>query len=116
MRLQNEEPHDLPRILFENVRHRKEIIQRLAHLLVVDGDKAVVHPIPGEAVRTAAIRLRLGNLVLMVREDQVAAAAVEVKGLAKVLQRHRRTFNMPAGASFAPRAFPERLARLRGLP
>ena len=116
MRLQNEKPHDLPRIFFENIRHRKEVVQRLAHLLVVDRDKAVVHPIPGEAVRTAAIRLRLGNLVLMVREDQVAAAAMEIKGFAQILQRHRRTFDVPSGPSFAPRTFPRRLARLRGLP
>ena len=50
------------------------------------------------------------------REDQVAAAAVEIELLAEVLQRHRRALDMPARASLAPRAVPGRLARLRGLP
>ena len=57
--------------------HEQRVAQRLAHLLAGDADQAVVHPVPGEAV---ADRGGLGPLVLVVREDQVQAAAVDVEG------------------------------------
>ena len=52
----------------------------------------------------------------MVREDEVAAAAVEIELLPKVFQRHRRALDVPAWTSLAPGAVPGRLARLRRLP
>ena len=58
----------------------------------------------------------LGNLVFMMREDQVTAAAMEIKGFAQILHAHGRTFNMPAGTAGTPRALPCRLARFSGFP
>ena len=61
----------------------------------------------------------LGGLVLVVREDQVDAAAVDVEGLAQVLPGHGRALDVPAGAAGrgdAAGAVPGRLAGLRRLP
>ena len=61
-------------------------------------------------------RLRLRDLVLMMREDEVAAAPVKVKCLAEVLHRHRGAFDVPSGASLPPRAVPCGFARLCRFP
>ena len=51
----------------------------------------------GRAVGAAA----LGNLVLVVREDEVEAAAVDVEDLAQVFRRHGRALDVPAGSPLA---------------
>ena len=89
-------------------------MQALGHLLVVHIDKAVVHPVPGEGAAVGA--LALGDLVLVVGEDQVLAAAVEVDGLAQVGAAHGAALNVPAGAAHAVGALPGGLAGLGGLP
>ena len=86
MCLQNKETDDLTRIFGKNVLYRKEIILGLAHLLIMDRNKAVMQPIPRKTAVTADAGLRLGNLVLMMREDQVASAAMEVEGFPQVFQ------------------------------
>ena len=48
----------------------------------------------GRAVGAA----RLRDLVLMMRKDEVDAAAMDVEGLAEMRRRHGRAFDMPAGA------------------
>ena len=61
-----------------------EVAERLAHLLAFHLQEAVVHPYVGHhrrAVRTAALR----DLVLVMREDEVDAAAVDVEHGAEVL-------------------------------
>ena len=47
--------------------------------------------------------LRLRDLVLVVREDQVGAAAVDVERLAEVAVRHRRALDVPARDGPVPR-------------
>ena len=64
----------------------------------------------------ASAAFGLGNLVFMMRENQIAAAAMEVKGFAQILHAHGRAFNMPAGTTGTPRALPSRLARFSGFP
>src|SRR5262249_39003013 len=76
--------------------------------------QAVVHPVPRE--RLAGVRLRLGQLVLVVRERQVQPAAVDVERRADQLHRHGRALDGPAGPALAPRAVPGRLAGLGRLP
>src|SRR5205807_7834263 len=49
-------------------------------------------------------------------KDQVGAAAVQVHLLAQVLQRHRRTLDVPARSPLTPRALPAGLVRRAGLP
>ena len=82
--------------------------------MVVDVQKTVVHPVPrkGAAVGTFA----LGDLVFVVREDQILAACVDIDGLAQMPARHGAALNVPARTSLAVGAVPVRFARLRGLP
>ena len=61
-----------------------------------------MHPVSGErrpAMRAAALR----DLILVMREDEVETAAVDVDRLAKVRGNHRRAFDMPAGPPATPR-------------
>jgi hypothetical protein len=48
----------------------------------------------------------LGDLVLVMREDEVEAAAVDVDRLSEVALDHGRAFDVPAGAAPAPWAIP----------
>ena len=89
-------------------------MQALGHLLIVHIDEAVVHPVAGE--RTAVGALALGDLVLVVGEDEVLPAAVQVDGLAQMGAAHGAALDVPAGAAHAVGAFPGRLAGLGGLP
>src|SRR3546814_19880252 len=69
------------------------LFRSLRHLLGVHRDKAVVHPVAGERramVGAAALR----DLVLMVREDQVLPARVNVDRIAQMLLDHGRAFDM----------------------
>ena len=61
----------------------EKIAQGLGHFLIVNPHKPVVHPDLGEdlAVRPAT----LGDLVFMVGELQVLAAAVDVKIIAQAM-------------------------------
>ena len=82
----------------------------------MDRDEAIVQPVASEAVVVARACLRLCDLVLVMREDEIAAAAVEVERLSQILHRHRRTLDVPARTPLAPRTVPRRLSRLRRLP
>ena len=64
---------------------------------------AVVHPVARELVAGAD---GLRDLVLVVREHEVAAAAVDVEAVAEDLQRHRRALDVPARAGPGPTATP----------
>ena len=65
----------------------------------------------------AGVALALRNLAFVVREDVVHAARVNVDSRTKILDGHRRTFDMPAGKAFAPLAGPFQVpARLSRFP
>ena len=66
-----------------------------------------MHPVAGER-RAFMGAAALGDLVLVVREDQVEAAAVDVDRLAEMRLDHRRAFDVPAGPAPAPGASPSR--------
>ena len=114
MRLQHKETQHIGGRGFQNVAQQQEVAQRFAHLLVVDLQHAAVHPVIGEGA--AACGLGLGALVLMMREYQIGAAAVDVEGQTQVLARHGRALDVPTGTALAPRAFPRGFAGLGGLP
>ena len=59
---------------------------------------------------------RLRDLVLVVREHEIVAAAVDVEAVAEDLERHRRALDVPAGPARSPGRIPLRLSGLRGLP
>ena len=100
-------------VAVEHLAQQEDVADALGHLLAVAADHPVVHPDLGER---QAGGLALGDLVLVVREDEVAAAAVHVEPGAQVAQAHGRALDVPAGPAHAPRAVPGRLARLGGLP
>ena len=64
--------------LLSDVPHQQEIAKAFGHLLVVDVDVSVVHPVAGEGL--ARGRLALGDFVFMVGENQVLATGVDVEG------------------------------------
>ena len=66
--------------------------------------------------RFAQQRLALRYLVLVVREDQVVPATVDVDLFAENGQVHGRALDVPAGTAFAPRGFPGRFAGLGAFP
>ena len=82
---------------------------------VVDDQILDVHPEARERLARRALALR--DLVLVMREDQVDAAGVDVdRRLAEQPQRHRRALEMPAGPARRIDDVPGRLARLGRLP
>src|SRR3990172_7897004 len=87
------------------------------HLLIALGkaDEAVVDPVADEGLY-AGEGLGLGDLVLVMGEDQVLAPAVDVDLLAQVLEGHGRALDVPAGAARPPGAVPGGLARLGRFP
>jgi hypothetical protein len=61
-----------------------------------------VHPVARErAFAVGALRLR--DLVLVVRKDEVLAAGVDVERRAQVRDGHGRALDVPAGTAFSPR-------------
>ena len=76
----------------------------LGHLELAEAQVSAVDPVRHHRMAHGA--LGLGDLVLVVREDQVDPAGVDVEPLAEVLHRHRRALDVPAGEAFTPRAVP----------
>ena len=104
MRLQQREAHRLARRVGQEFAHGQHIAERFRHLVAFHDQVAVVHPVAHEGGPVGADAL--GQLVLVVREDQVRPAAVDVEGLAQIGARHGRAFDMPAGPAPAPGARP----------
>src|SRR5262249_53720298 len=117
---QHDEAQRVRAVPREELADRDAIAQGLGHLLdaararVDDLEHPVVHEEPRE--RPTRDALALGDLVFVVREDQVAPAAVDVDLLAEVSADHRRALDVPAGPARAPRARPRRLAGAVALP
>ena len=97
------EPQLDPADPLEHGRDQQRVAERLAHLLAGGGDPGVVHPVRRERVPG---RAGLGLLVLVVREAQVDAAAVDVERGAEVLLCHRGALDVPAGTARTPRRRP----------
>lgn len=56
--------------------------------------------------------LRLSQLIVVVRELQIATTTVYIQSLTKDLGSHGRALNVPTGATLSPRRIPRRLSRL----
>src|SRR5690242_8970491 len=92
-----------------------DVAKALRHLFRAHVDEAVVNPEAGErraGVSAAALR----DLILVMWEDEVEPAAVDVDRLAEVALDHRRAFEVPAGPAAAPRAVPADHALAARLP
>ena len=84
----------------EELRQGDEVIVALAHLLAVDGDHVVVYPV---VHHLAALRCHsLCYLALMVGEDEVHAATVDVEVLSQILLAHGGALAVPAWEALAP--------------
>ena len=81
-----------------------EVAKRFSHLLTVDGNHIVVHPVVNGIVTTGSHRL--SYFALVVREHKVHAAAVDIKFLAEVFCAHGRALQVPTRESVAPRRRP----------
>jgi hypothetical protein len=75
-----------------------EIAERFGHLLIVHLEKLAMHPALHE--KLARGRLGLGDLVLMMRENQIDTASMDIDWGAEIFHGHHRALNMPAWPSF----------------
>ncbi len=112
--VEQEEPDHLGRELLQHVPHGEEVAVGLGHLLVAQVEQPVVEPEVHELLAGGAHGL--GALVLVVGEQQVLAAAVELEVVAQVLGGHHRTLDVPARAAAAPGGVPAGLVGAGRLP
>ena len=73
---EHKKPQNLQIIMFPDLPDGLEISQRLAHFPVVNIQKGIVQPVMRE--RDAVFRLALGDLVFMVRKNQILAAGMDI--------------------------------------
>ncbi len=99
---------------FEQVAKVVLVPERLGHLLSVDDQVLGVQPVADE--RLARGRFTLGDLVLVMREHVVDAAAVDVESLTQVFHAHGGTFEVPARPARPPGRLPTGLTRFGSLP
>src|ERR1700719_3405150 len=102
MRAQESKADHLSGCLGEHLAHGDEITLRLRHFGAADGQHAVMPPVSRERapiMRTDTLR----DLVLVMREDPIEAAAVNVESLTQRVLGHRRALDVPAGAATSPR-------------
>src|SRR2546422_6542290 len=99
----------------EQIADQDQVVQGFAHLLAPVPQHADVRPDSSEGPYPGD-RLRLRNLALVMWKDQVGSAAVHVNLVAQVGERHGRTLDVPARASFSPRTRPARFVGRTFLP
>ena len=104
MCVQHEETKHLQIIFLADLTNSKEIAQRFGHLTVINIQECIMHPVMRELL--AAASLALCDLVLMMREDQILSAAVDVDLLAQIFLGHDRALNVPARTALSPRGLP----------
>ena len=99
--VEQRQPDRLARRRFEQVAYEHDVPQRLRHLGVVDVDETVVQPVTREGI--TAVRARaLRNLVLVVRENQVVAAPVNIDRPPEMFSGHDRALDVPSRPAAAP--------------
>jgi hypothetical protein len=91
-----------------------EVAERLRHLLAVEHEHSTVQPEASEWLLSQTFCL--GDLVLVMREDEVVSPCVNVKRLAEETARQGDALSVPARSSFTPGGIPLWLTRLGRLP
>ena len=110
----DEESDDFIREMLNDIPDRKEVTERLTHLLTVNIYESIVYPV---ICKCAAVsRFTLSDLVLVVREDKILSAAMNIDRITEVLLDHCGALDMPAGSSLSPGRIPEGFAFLLELP
>ena len=97
-----------------DVLDEEQVSRALGHLLPAQVHHAVLAPEVRE--RLAGGALALGDLVLVMGEDEILAASVDVERVAQVLHGHGGALDVPSGPPRSPGTLPRRLARLGTLP
>src|SRR5207245_11451269 len=87
----------------------------LVHLLPLDTQQACVKPITRQGLLPCQT-LRLSNLGLMMRKDEIRTTAMNIVGWPKIRQSNRSVLDVPSRPSFSPRTIPEYLPALLALP
>ncbi|MNK64870.1 hypothetical protein D3C87_841540 [compost metagenome] len=86
---------------------RHEVTLGLRHLAAFHLHEAVMHPHIGHDMRAVGAA-RLRDFVLMMREDEVEPAAVNIENFTEIATGHGRAFDVPARTTATPGAFPAR--------
>ena len=60
--------------------------------------------------------LGLGNLILMMRENKILAACMDINLFSQIFLTHDRALNVPSGTALTPGRLPVRFAVFFGLP
>ena len=103
VRGEEEQEHRLATPPVEHLLDRLDVAERLRHLLARESEHPVVHPDLRELVTE---RPRLCELVLVMREDEVEPAAVDLEDGPEQLLGHRRALDVPARAAATPGRVP----------
>ena len=103
---EHKESQNLQIIFFRNFSYGKEISKRFGHLVVVDVQESIMHPVFCKLFSICSFTLC--NLILMMREYKVLTTGMNIDLLAQVFLGHNGAFNMPSRSSVAPWRFPER--------
>ena len=98
----------------KEIAHAGNVAERFRHLVATHLEVGAVHPGADERLPCRCLRLR--DLILMVGEDQVDRAGVNIDLLTKVAHAHRRALQVPAGAARSDRSLPRWLTRFCRLP
>ena len=78
----------------QQIMDRHEVAFGLGHFPAFDLEIAIVHPDFCHPVGIMGAA-GLGDLVFMMRKDQIQPASVNVKRFTQMVFRHHRAFNMP---------------------
>src|SRR5215212_6762827 len=113
--LQEPHPHGVAAVEVYGPRHVEHVPDGFSHLSARERHHTVMGPGADEGLVRVG-RGALGELVLVVREAYVRAAAVDVSPFGQMLTHHGGALDVPARASWSPGALPGRLARFGGLP
>ncbi len=111
---EHEEPQHLRIVDGVDLPDGLEVSKGLGHLVVIDVQEGIVHPVMDERLSVCA--LGLGDFILMVREDQILAAGVDVDGISKIPLAHDGALDVPAGTALAPGGIPVGLPFLLRFP
>ena len=99
----------------DQVIQQENIARGLSHFRPIRQQVLAVDPVVDmDAVKSP---LALGDFILVVGENVIHAAGMQVKPLPQILAGHGGTFDMPTGKALAPGTGPLHIpARLRGFP
>ena len=83
---------------------RDEIAQALSHLLPIDSNHVIVHPIAYHLVALTGYSLRYLTFVMW--EDKVHSPTMNIEMIAQIFTSHGGTLTVPAREAIAPRTGP----------